>query len=153
MEKTASQAFWDSDQNLDDACQWIEENYGSPYVAFILFAGQNRDDYGSFVAAVNRGHTRATVVWDRLRQAEEAWFNKAKKFVFDSDDTKSIAKLIKFFDQRKRREEKKQKEKERYQRLLEKMERKKQRLHAKGILTTGTTWNDILTGKVKGYND
>lgn len=55
-------------------------------------------DYGSFVAAVKRNHTRATYVWDRLSQAENLWRNQIKQKVLNSTDEKAKVSLLKFLE-------------------------------------------------------
>ena len=95
-EKTAAQAFWESDENLDAACRWIDENYATPEECFSIFAQQGRRDYSSFVTAVGQGHDRATVVWYRLNTAFDKWMVESRKKVLDSGDQKAKATLLKF---------------------------------------------------------
>lgn len=109
--KTESQAYWESDKNLDAACQWVIENFGFKEECFIIFAGQNKRDFQSFITAVKQGHNRATIVFDKLDQSENVWLNNIKQKILDSGDNKAIATMYKFFDQRNRREEKKEKRK------------------------------------------
>ena len=91
-EKSEAQIWWESDLNLYNACNWIEENYATPEECFSIFAQQGRRDYNSFIVAVGQGHDRATLVWYRLNTAFDKWMVESRKKVLDSDD--QIAKTI-----------------------------------------------------------
>ena len=95
-EKSEAQIWWESDLNLYNACNWIEENYATPEECFSIFAQQGRRDYNSFIVAVGQGHDRATLVWYRLNTAFDKWMVESRKKVLDSDDQKAKTILLKF---------------------------------------------------------